>query len=322
MHIAEILLDVTQNNKYTVFSLYLPLLFSKTSIMKKAFILWLLSIVAFATTMQAQTLYVGEFNIRNTNEKDTKAGNGWVRRCPVVCNIFRIENFDVFGAQEVYHSQLEDLCEALPQYGYVGVGRDDGKQAGEYAPIFYKKDRIKCLSSGAFWLSETPEVAGSKGWDAKYPRICTWGQFKDLKSGKKFWMFNLHLDHKGVEARKQSCHLVLAKVKEMCGNQPYILMGDFNVDQKNEIYGILADSGVFHDSFETAAVRFAETGSMNYFKINYKTDLRIDHVFLSPKLKALDYVVLTYSYWTEVEPGVHEQRLPSDHYPVGVHVMF
>lgn len=290
--------------------------------MKKAFILLALSVLAFATTLQAQTLYVGEFNIRNANDKDAKAGNGWERRCPVVCNIFRIENFDIFGAQEVYHSQLEDLCEALPQYGYVGVGRDDGKQAGEYAPIFYKKDRIKCLSSGAFWLSETPDVVGSKGWDAKYPRVCTWGQFKDLKSGKKFWMFNLHLDHKGVEARKQSCHLVLAKVKEMCGNQPYILMGDFNVDQKNEIYGILADSGVFHDSFETAAVRFAETGSMNFFKVNYKTDLRIDHVFLSPKLKALDYAVLTYSYWTEVEPDVYEQRLPSDHYPVGVHVMF
>jgi endonuclease/exonuclease/phosphatase family metal-dependent hydrolase len=178
------------------------------------------------------------------------------------------------------------------------------------------------LSSGTFWLSETPDVVGSKGWDAKYPRICTWGQFKDLKSGKKFWMFNLHLDHKGVEARRQSCHLVLEKVKQMCGKQPFILMGDFNVDQTNEIYNILADSGVLFDSYETAAVRFAETGSMNHFKPNYKTDLRIDHVFLSSHFKALDYALLTYSYWTEVEPNVHEQRLPSDHYPVGVHVEF
>ena len=290
--------------------------------MKRVLCLLALSFVAFVSNLQAQNLYVGEYNIRNANEKDTAAGNGWERRCPVVCGILQIENFDIFGAQEVYQSQLEDLCAALPQYGYVGVGRNDGKQDGEYAPIFYRKDRIKCLANGAFWLSETPDVPGSKGWDAKYPRICTWGQFKDLKTGKKFWMFNLHLDHKGMEARRQSCHLVLAKVKEMCGKQPYILMGDFNVDQTNEIYNILADSGVFHDSFETAAVRFAETGSMNFFKINYKTDLRIDHVFLSPKLKALDYVVLTYSYWTEVKPGVHEQRLPSDHYPVGVHVEF
>ena len=128
------------------------------------------------------------------------------------------------------------------------------------------------------------------------------------------------MDHRGMEARKQSCHLVLAKVKEMCGKQPYILTGDFNVDQKNEIYNIIADSGVFHDSYETAEVRMAETGPMNYFKINYKTDRRIDHVFLSPHFKALDYKLMTYSYWVEVEPGVHEQRLPSDHYPIGVHV--
>jgi endonuclease/exonuclease/phosphatase family metal-dependent hydrolase len=115
---------------------------------------------------------------------------------------------------------------------------------------------------------------------------------------------------------------VLEKVKQMCGKHPFILMGDFNVDQTNEIYNILADSGVLFDSYETAAVRFAETGSMNHFKPNYKTDLRIDHVFLSSHFKALDYALLTYSYWTEVAPNVHEQRLPSDHYPVGVHVEF
>ena len=283
-------------------------------------IVYLFSLLLSATALQAQPLYLGQFNIRNDNAKDAAAGNGWSVRCPVVCDILKVESFDIFGTQEVLHNQLEDLLAALPDYEYVGVGRNDGMTEGEYAAIFYKTDRVKCLSSGHFWLSETPEVVGSKGWDAKYPRICTWGQFKDLKSGRKFWMFNLHMDHRGVEARKQSCHLVLAKVKEMCGKQPYILTGDFNVDQKNEIYNIIADSGVFHDSYETAEVRMAETGPMNYFKINYKTDRRIDHVFLSPHFKALDYKLMTYSYWVEVEPGVHEQRLPSDHYPIGVHV--
>ena len=293
----------------------------------------LLAVASYA--LSAQELYIGQYNIRNANAKDVAAGNGWERRCPVVCDILRVESFDIFGSQEVLHSQMEDLQRALPEYGFVGVGRNDGKTEGEYAPIFFKKDRIKCLQSGTFWLSETPDVVGSVGWDAKYTRICTWGQFKDLKSGKKFWMFNLHMDHRGVEARRQSCHLVLAKVKEMCGKQPYILTGDFNVDQKNEIYNIIADSGAFHDSYETAHVRFAETGPMNYFKVNYKTDRRIDHVFLSPQFKALDYKLMTYSYWIEVEPSenakadiaagkegvvVHEQRLPSDHYPIGVHV--
>ena len=306
-----------------------------TGLLKKLCLACTLVVMAFG--LQAQDLYVGQYNIRNVNGQDTKAGNGWEKRRPVVCDILRVESFDIFGSQEVLHSQLEDISKALPQYDHIGVGRDDGRTAGEYAPIFYKKDRIKCLSSGTFWLSETPEVIGSKGWDAKYPRICTWGQFKDRRTGKKFWMFNLHMDHRGMEARRQSCHLVLAKVKEMCGKQPYILVGDFNVDQKNEIYNIIADSGVFHDSYETAPVKFAPTGAMNYFKPDYKTDRRIDHVFLSPQLKALDYAVLTYSYWDEVEPDedaktaiasgkegviVHVQRLPSDHYPIGVHIEY
>lgn len=301
--------------------------------MKRLFIVCIF--LTLAAGLNAQDLYVGQYNIRNANKKDDANGNGWERRCPVVCDILRIESFDIFGAQEVFHSQLEDLQKGLPQYASIGVGREDGKTAGEYAPIFYKKDRIKCLASGTFWLSETPDVVGSKGWDAKYPRICTWGQFKDKESGKKFWMFNLHMDHRGVEARKQSCLLILDKIKEMCGNQPCILTGDFNVGQDNEIYKIIAESGVLSDSYETAEVRFAETGPMNYFKPNYKTERRIDHVFLSQHFKPLDYVLLTYSYWAPVEPSeqakaeiaagkegviVHEQRLPSDHYPIGVHV--
>ena len=126
--------------------------------MKRIFLLLAITFAAYVSN--AQNLYVGEYNIRNVNEKDTKAGNGWERRKSVVFDIIRIESFDIWGSQEVYHSQLEDLCEALPQYGYIGVGRNDGKQEGEYAPIFYKKDRIKCLSSGTFWLSETPDVVG------------------------------------------------------------------------------------------------------------------------------------------------------------------
>ncbi len=287
--------------------------------------------------LSAESLYVGEFNIRYDNEKDTEQGDGWEVRCPVVCDILKVESFDIFGSQEVLHNQLEDILAALPEYGYVGVGRNDGKTEGEYAAIFYKMDRIKCLSSGHFWLSETPEIVGSKGWDAKYPRICTWGQFKDRRTGKKFWMFNLHMDHRGVEARKQSAMLVMERIKTMCGNQPYILLGDFNVDQFNPIYPMMMDSGLFVDCHDAAVVRFAPTGSMNYFKPDFKTDSRIDHVLVSDDFDVLDYTLLTYSYWSEEEPtaealsdiksgkeGVvlHRQRLPSDHYPVGIHLKF
>ena len=287
--------------------------------------------------LHAQELYIGQYNIRNANAKDAAEGNGWERRCPVVCDIIRAESFDIFGSQEVLHSQMEDMQSALPQYDYVGVGRNDGKTAGEYAPIFYKKDRIRCLQSGTFWLSETPDVVASVGWDAKYTRICTWGQFKDRRTGKKFWMFNLHMDHRGVEARKQSALLVMERIKVMCGKQPYILLGDFNVDQFNPIYPMMMESGMFVDCHDAAAVRFAPTGSMNFFKTDFKTDSRIDHVLVSDDFDVLDYTVLTYSYWSDEKPSaealeaikageegvvVHRQRLPSDHYPIGIHLSF
>lgn len=294
---------------------------------RQKFTLYLLCLLLSVTAVYAQPIYVGEFNIRNDNAKDAAAGDGWMVRCPVVCDILKVESFDIFGTQEVMHNQLEDMLSALPDYDYVGVGRNDGKTSGEYAAIFYKEDRIKCLSSGHFWLSETPEVAGSKGWDAKYPRICTWGQFKDKKTGRKFWMFNLHMDHRGVEARKQSALLVMERIKTMCGKQPYILLGDFNVDQFNPIYPMMMGSGMFVDCFDAAAARFAPTGSMNYFKTDFKTDSRIDHVLISDDFDVLDYKVLTYSYWSEEKPSAeaqttHKHRLPSDHYPIGIHLNF
>ena len=293
-------------------------------------------LLAFAPyALSAQDLYIGQYNIRNANAKDSAAGNGWERRCHVVCDILRVESFDIFGSQEVLHSQMEDLQRALPEYDFVGVGRNDGKTEGEYAPIFYKKDRIKCLQSGTFWLSETPDVVASVGWDAKYTRICTWGQFRDRRTGKKFWMFNLHMDHRGVEARKQSALLVMDRIQKMCGKQPYILLGDFNVDQFNPIYPMMMESGMFVDCHDAAAVRFAPTGSMNYFKTDFKTDSRIDHVLVSDDFDVLDYTLLTYSYWSEEKPSaealeaikagkegvvVHKQRFPSDHYPIGIHL--
>jgi endonuclease/exonuclease/phosphatase family metal-dependent hydrolase len=140
-------------------------------------------------------------------------------------------------------------------------------------------------------------------------------------------MFNLHMDHRGIEARKQSALLVMERIKMMCGKQPYILLGDFNVDQYNPIYPMMMDSGMFVDCYDAATVRFAPTGSMNHFKTDFKTDSRIDHVLVSDDFNVLDYKVLTYSYWSEEKPSAeakttHKHRLPSDHYPIGIHLEF
>jgi endonuclease/exonuclease/phosphatase family metal-dependent hydrolase len=170
------------------------------------------------------------------------------------------------GTQEGLHHQLQELAEQLKEYTYIGVGRDDGKQAGEYSAIFYKKNKFKLLQRGNLWLSETSDKP-SKGWDAALPRICTWGQFKDNASGFSFFVFNVHFDHRGVQARKESAALIAAKVKEIAGKTPAIVTGDFNFTQKNENYNILTSAGM-RDAYEAATIRYAPNGTFNSFNIS------------------------------------------------------
>jgi endonuclease/exonuclease/phosphatase family metal-dependent hydrolase len=208
---------------------------------------------------------------------------------------------------------LDDLLAVLPGYGHISAGRDDGKAKGEASPIFYKTSRFEVLKSGHFWLSEQPDRP-SKGWDAALNRICTWGQFKDKESGKAFWFFNLHMDHVGVVARAESAKLVLAKIKEICGAEPVILTGDFNVDQRNESYTLIAESGLLRCAYETAVVRYAHSGTFNAFNTQVTSDSRIDHIFVSKDFTVERYGILTDTYVPQEGPP----RLPSDHYPVKV----
>ncbi len=287
--------------------------------MKRITIIVALIISGF--TVFAQSYFtVGQYNMRYDSSKDRENGYGWELRSKSIIDMVNFEGWDIIGAQELLHNQMLDLKNGLDGYDYIGVGRNDGKTKGEYAAIFYKTSRMKCLENGQFWLSETPEVPGSKGWDTSQCRICTWGKFEDKTTKWQFWVFNLHMDHRGVVARREGAKLVLSRIKEMCGDDPYILTGDFNVDQKNEIYSIIMDSGMLQDAFHAAKHRMAETGSMNYFK---------------PGFKVHDYGLLTYSFWTPVEVTeemqaaidagqegvvVHQQRMISDHYPVSVRV--
>lgn len=286
-------------------------------------------------TIQAQQhVKVGSYNIRYDNEGDRVNGNGWPHRLPVISAIIQNVDFDVFGAQEVLHHQLLQLDSLIGNtYAYVGVGRDDGETKGEYAPIFYKKDRFTLLKKGVFWLSETPDRP-SKGWDAALPRICTWLQLEDKQSKKRFWYFNLHMDHVGTKAREESCKLVLQKMKEMVkATETAILTGDFNVDQKTPMYEVLAGSTLLSDSYSAAAFRYAWNGTFNAFDANLFTESRIDHVFVTKNATVEKYAVLTDSYRSpkieekEIKKGDFPKelsfrdyniRLPSDHFPVVV----
>lgn len=278
-------------------------------------------------------MLVGSYNIRYKNAQDSLRGDLWTKRCQVICDQVNFMSPDIFGTQEVLYPQLQDMLRGLDGYDYIGVGRDDGERAGEYAAIFYKKNRVRLLSQGNFWLSETPERPGL-GWDAACIRICTWGKFKNLRTKKKFYYFNLHMDHVGIQARREAAKLVVARIKEIAKGAPVVLTGDFNVDQYDEIYRIFTDSGVLKDSYVSARLRFAENGTFNSFKSDLFTKSRIDHIFVSPKTRVEAYGVLTNSYWVpdtmtapsqkasdapqEISFQRYQRRLPSDHYPVFV----
>ena len=291
--------------------------------------------ILFSCHISAQEMLVGTYNIRNKNDGDSIRGERWSKRCQVICDQMNFMSPAIFGTQEVLHTQLQDMLHGLRNYGTIGVGRDDGNTKGEYSAIFYDKGRLRLLDHGDFWLSETPDRP-TLGWDAACIRICTWGKFKDLQSGRKFYFFNLHMDHVGRVARREGAHLVVSKIREIAGKKPVVLTGDFNVDQTDEIYSIFTESGILKDSYAAAPVRFAENGTFNDFKPQLKTSSRIDHVFVSPSIHVEGYGVLTDSYWTprtdsantqkaadapqEISFGTYTRRNPSDHYPVMVRI--
>lgn len=297
-------------------------------------------IIAFFTitciTLQAQELKVGTYNLRYNNTHDSI--NAWPNRKNVVISLIRFYDFDVLGTQEALSDQVADLLTGLPDYAIVGVGRDDGKTKGEYAAIFYKKSKFTLMNSGTFWLSEKDIRRPNKGWDAALPRICTWVQLKDKKTNKIFFHFNTHFDHVGKQARANSARLIIAMIKKIAGNAPVILSGDFNVDQNNDPYKLIVNSGILWDAYSTARVRFALNGTFNAFNSQAYTDSRIDHVFVSRKFKAIRYGVLTDSYRKPLNESVLKARsdnfpgevhlyqtdalLPSDHFPVLVQAQF
>lgn len=295
----------------------------------------MIALCLLAMAVGAQSLYVGSYNVRYQNDGDAKEGNAWTQRGPVLAALLNVEHPDIFGTQEVLKSQLDDLTAWLPDYDHIGVGRDDGLHGGEHEAIFYDRNRLRLLDHGDFWLSETPDRP-TLGWDAACIRVCTWGCFKDRKTKRKFYFFNLHMDHVGIVARREAAKLVVRRIGEICHGKPVVLTGDFNVDQTNEIYRTFTESGVLNDTYEHAQVRFAENGTFNAFKPDLKTESRIDHVFVSPRFRVERYAVRTDCYWVptavsdqkqkgrdapqEIDFASWERRLPSDHYPVFVRI--
>jgi len=253
----------------------------------------------------AQKMNVASFNIRMKTDSDV--GNLWKDRYTHLTDLIKFHEFEIFGVQEAFKEQLNDMSAKLPEFKYIGVGRDDGADKGEHSSIFYDSKRFEVGKSGTFWLSPTDTEKPNKGWDAALPRICTWGIFKDKSNGKKFIFMNTHFDHVGVEARRESAKLILAKAKEFAKDLPLILTGDFNIDETNEAYFTLAKSGVVQDVYDLAKIKYEPNSSFNAWGKNIQEKARIDHIFITKPFTVRKYGILTDTYMG---------KFPSDHFPV------
>lgn len=299
--------------------------------MKKSLFLALCLLMALGAA--AEDITICSYNIRNRNNGDPKNGDGWSQRSAVLCEQLYFEDPDLFGMQEVVKAQLDDVLRMLPDYAAAGVGREDGKEAGEYSPVLYKKERFRLLDSGTFWLSETPDRP-SMGWDAACKRVCSWVYLKDKRTGRKLYYFNTHLDHIGTTARREGAALIVKFIREHVAKGEYAAVtGDFNVTEGSEPYRTIDGSGLLRDCYELAPRRFAPNGTFVDFRPSLYSSHRIDHIFVTTNFHVMRYAVRTDRYWHDGNHSLEvqatgkgrenpektmEPHTISDHYPVVV----
>ena len=263
--------------------------------------------MAYGKAEDKEVLKIATFNLRMDTPSDGE--NAWFHRKDMVNDLIRFYGFDLFGTQEGFTHQLNDILR-LSDYRFIGVGRDDGKDAGEHCAIFYRSDRFKVLDQGDFWLSEHPEKPG-RGWDGTCcNRICTWGKFEDLKNHKQFYFFNVHYEYEGDVARRESSNLMISRIKSIAGNQPVFLTGDFNAFPTEEPIRILNDSGFLNDSYKiTKEAPFGPVCTYHGYDSTIKTEERLDYIGVTDSLQIAKYGVLTNTLYGHT---------PSDHFPVMV----
>lgn len=213
---------------------------------------------------------------------------------------------DLLGVQEALHHQLEDIVTNLPQYAYVGVGRDDGQMKGEFSAILYNQERFQVMASSTFWLSETPLDPGSKNWDAAITRVATWAKLYDKKTRDTIFMINTHFDHIGKLAREKSAILIKTKIIELAGNLRVILTGDFNIEPTEPPYAILINKEIYTLSDSGNGIT---QGTYCTFVVNSVPCRRIDYILFGAGWKSRKYTVINQS---------DGRYYPSDHLPVMV----
>lgn len=270
--------------------------------------------ITFSTSAHSQSINIKAmtYNIRYDNPDD--GDNQWKNRKDELAKFINQQSPDFLGIQEGLQHQVEELAEKCTSYNWVGVARDNGDNQGEFVPIFYNKNKFNLLQTGTFWLSETPNIIGTKGWDAALPRVATWATFEEKLTGKQLLIVNTHFDHKGSWARQKSAQLILKKINELkTNNELTILLGDFNVTPHDEVYRTLTQNSGFADT-ETLSKYppIGPRGTFNNFK-NIHRQKRIDYIFTPPLTNILSYQVF--------QPKYNKKQL-SDHYPVMIELFF
>jgi len=261
---------------------------------------------------QSASVAVLTYNIRFANPAD--APNTWLLRKEKVFSLIELASPDVFGLQEALKEQVLDTEKAFPGYSRAGVGRDDGKEAGEYSPVFFNTSKFTLLALGTFWLSQTPRVAGSRGWDAACNRVVTWVKLKEKVSDKTFLVFCTHFDHMGEMARRNSAKLLLHSVDSLSGGYPAIVVGDFNATPESEPYKLITDkSDPLHLVDSRLLSRKSNGPAYTYtgFKVGGIKGEQIDYIFVKGIKNILSYTV---------NNSNNGEYYPSDHLPVSAEV--
>jgi endonuclease/exonuclease/phosphatase family metal-dependent hydrolase len=259
-------------------------------------------------SQQPVPLKVMTFNIRYDNPDDGQYS--WNERKEMVFTVILMNRPDIIGFQEVLKGQLDDLKKNISGYIAFGAGRDDGREAGEYAAVFFDSSRFVLLQGSDFWLSETPDVPGTRSWGAACNRIVTWVRLSDRESQRNFFVFNTHFDHVSSLAREQSARLLLERIHGICGNEPVFVTGDFNDTREGKPYHLMVSG---NELLNAGDVSRSPGEGPDYtfigFPFNPSPGNTIDFIFLKndTTIRVTRHRVITYN---------RENRYPSDHLPV------
>lgn len=274
-------------------------------------LLFFLFAASVVSCSEPQGLTVMTLNMRYDNPEDGE--NNWRYRRDRVGEMIGERQVDLLGTQEVLFNQFEDLQRLLPGYEAVGVGREDGLRAGEFNAVFFRRDRFTLLDSGTFWLSETPETPGSKGWDGACERLATWVLLRD-GDGPEFLFINTHLDHVGELARREGVSLLLERIDRLRGKRGVILTGDFNAEPASDVIGHVVAGGFLQNAHDVAAEKSGPAWSFSDFgKLPEARREMIDYIFIGGGFTARSYAVL---------PQEYDGGYLSDHAPVEAYLQF